>query len=199
MAGNLLDVIRAMRKLKYKVYQSSVKPYDLNIVGVRSAHPKVDKFSCSILVFWIGPKGTWQVVRYPATTLPGRYYLVDRLLNRKGCAILMPGQYVSSYAIGLHKGKSEALVQRKAVTVYRDGNRDSEFDYGYTEAGFFGMNIHGATNGVVPQVGKYSAGCQVIQSGQDYAQFRAICRLGSKHWGNSFTYTLIDENQIVWS
>jgi hypothetical protein len=50
------------------------------------------------------------------------------LLNPKGAAILVPGQYCGSHAIGLHQGKYRALRQVKPLPVYRDSNKDMNYD-----------------------------------------------------------------------
>ena len=45
-------------------------------------------------------------------------------------------------------------------------------------------------------VEKWSAGCQVIASNDDWHEFMDICRLARDTWGNSFTYTLIESDDI---
>ncbi|MCI0447290.1 hypothetical protein L0152_29285, partial [bacterium] len=39
---------------------------------------------------------------------------------------------------------------------------------------------------------KFSAGCQVFENAEDFAEFMKLAQRHSKLYGNSFTYTLID-------
>ena len=122
------------------------------------------------------------------------------MLNKDGVAILKPGQYRGSHKIGLHKGKYEALRQQKPVKVYRDNNKDGKYDMieENVHEGIFGINIHKAgkfVNGST-QIDKWSAGCQVFSKESDFNEFMEICRKARDIWGNSFTYTLIESNDI---
>lgn len=170
--------------------------YNLNIIGIRNLSTKnqiTNKFD-DILVLHYMISNIEQYHEFPITTEPGKYYS-QNLLNQSGVAILVPGQYKGTWQIGLHQGKYEALVQRKPVKVYRDKDKDSIYDLN-TETintGLFGINIHRSNpNGTSQVVGKWSAGCQVFQSSQDFNIFMNICKKAQKIWGNSFTYTLIE-------
>ena len=41
------------------------------------------------------------------------------------------------------------------------------------------------------------AGCQVIAANDDFTLFMEICRKARNVWGNSFTYTLINSDDII--
>lgn len=190
------ELHKVCKKKGYVFFQKG--SYNLNIFGIRSEDPVLNKFSCAIFVAWIDRNG-WDIRQYPATTLPGKYYLINRLLNKKGCAILIPGQYRGAYRIGKHRGRYDALVQSKPVKVFRDGDRDNEFDYDLdtSDVGYFGINIHRAgRDGSTPKVGRHSAGCQVFQRYEDFIEFMSLCDLGAENWGNSFTYTLLEESEL---
>lgn len=107
-----------------------------------------------LITLCVGPD---QCFNYRASTDPGKYYLAHPM-KESGCARLLPGLYW--YSIGLHLGKHEALVQASAVDVERlDENekvRSIEKDQ------WIGANIH--SGGSTEEVGKWSAGCQVIHS-----------------------------------
>ena len=68
-------------------------------------------------------------------------------MNSKGVAILKPGQYLKSHKLRLHGGKYLALGQQNPLTVYRDNNRDDNYDLNEskTDTGLFGINIHRAS------------------------------------------------------
>ena len=136
---------------------------------------------------------------YVATTDPGKKYL-RRPINVDGAAILVPGQYRGVYHIGMHRGKYEALCQRGAtVKVYRDDNRDDILDHEASEIdeGWYGINIHRAHPiREMERVNGYSAGCQVFASPTDFNEFMQTIRRSQKEFGDSFTYTLIDEADL---
>lgn len=177
--------------------------YNLNIVGVRNSDTEgkvTNKFDDLMTVSWKDNDLTWHYKEYSCTTDPGDDW-VENVLNDKGVAILKPGQYRSSHKIGKHQGKYEALRQQKAVTVYRDNNRDDNYDLdeSKTDTGIFGINIHRATRHAgktSTYVDKWSAGCQVIASNDDWHEFMDICNKAKDEWSNNFTYTLITSNDI---
>jgi len=81
------------------------------------------------------------------------------------------------------------------VTVIRDYDCDAILDFynGTKERGNFGINIHRAESfGDTKFINKYSAGCQVFQNSEDFAQFKKLCEKHKALYGNRFTYTLVD-------
>ena len=184
----------------YKYFTS--KGYDVNIIGIRNSdtHGKVtNKFDDILTLSYRDLNGNWIYNEYKATTDPGSHW-ERNLLNKDGVAILKPGQYRGSHKIGLHQGKYEALRQQKPVKVYRDNNKDGKYDMieENVHEGIFGINIHKAgkfVNGST-QIDKWSAGCQVFSKESDFNEFMEICRKARDIWGNSFTYTLIESNDI---
>jgi hypothetical protein len=187
----LRDLIFSLEKKGYKVFS---KPYELNIVGIRSSASKQNSFDDLICVFYKDDKGEWQYKCYPATTDPGTYYLNNPMSNL-GTAALKAGQYIDSHQQGLHKGQYKALTQAKPVTVYRDLDRNAIFDFGTkTTSGLYGINIHKAgLNSEV--VNNWSAGCQVFKKSADYNEFMALTDKHKEKNGNKFTYTLLDERE----
>tara|TARA_B100000963_G_C22615551_1_gene667138 strand:- start:1433 stop:2077 length:645 start_codon:yes stop_codon:yes gene_type:complete len=177
--------------------------YNLNIVGVRNDSGDASKFDDFLNVLY-KVDGEWVCDVYPATTEPGTSILKRpiKAVRHKGTAILVPDQYRSTYRIGTHGGKRSytALVQRGGkVRVARDNNRDSKPDYhNPEEEGWFGINIHkhwGSDARV--NTGGVSAGCQVFQSSKDFYEFMDTCQQSADTWGNSFTYTLIEEKDLL--
>ena len=201
-AKRLVKVYReAFQKKGYAFFESG--DYNLNIVGVRNQFGLADTFDDKMNLFYkVG--GEWVVDSYEITSEPGTNILRRplRSVRHKGTAILVPNQYRSTYRIGTHGGKRKykALCQRGGeVEVWRDNNRDRIADIdGPREAGFFGINIHRQwgpddreyTDGV-------SAGCQVFRSSVDFYEFMETCQIAADEYGNSFTYTLIDEKFLL--
>ncbi len=190
---DLNNLLATMRKMDYVIYD---EPYRLNIVGVRNAESQPNKFDDSIYVFYKDESGQWQFKDYPATTDAGTYWLLNPMSNL-GTAMLKEGQYVDSYKQGLHKGQYKALVQNAPVTTYRDYDRNAIFDITTSEStGNYGINIHKA--GADSQdVNKWSAGCQVFQKSDDFAEFINLTDKHKELYDNKFTYTLIDERAVV--
>lgn len=192
--------------LKEKGYEFFTKgAYNLNIIGIRSDQNRrvTDMFDDALVVVYQTPTGIWQKQIYHITTEPGSYYMVKNMLNPKGTAILAPGQYRGCWSIGLHRGKYSALVQKKAVFVYRDNNKDMVYDLKpeKLDVGVFGINIH-RSNEFEPKVyiDKYSAGCQVFADPNEFKSFMRLCNLQVEHKkGKTFTYTLLDESDLIYT
>ena len=189
--------IAAMNAKGYKVYEEGGYPFNLNIVGIRTARPVLDQFKCWISIFWKFDN-IWHKEAFRATTLPGKYHLIYKLLNIKGCAILAEQQIINGYEIGLHKGQYPALVQTRPFKIFRDNNVDEYFDFEHEDVGNFGINIHrAAKEGTTPKVGPYSAGCQVFEKAADFDKFMLYCRQAAINFGNKFTYTLLNEKDLI--
>jgi len=191
----------AVKSKEYKWFESG--DYNLNIVGVRNSetlNEVTNKFDDYMTVSY-KVDGMWNYSCFGCTTDPGKYW-VENIMKESGVAILKPNQYRSTYQIGLHQGKYEALRQVKPVQVYRDNNLDVcyDLDEENIEKGIFGINIHRATKyegKTSTQIDKWSAGCQVIASNDDWQDFMGLVRQSRDIWGNSFTYTLIESDDIT--
>lgn len=191
-------MIKQLKEIaKQKGYVIFEKPNQLNIWGVRSNTTQPNAFDDQIHVFTLikqGVNNVWAYWVFKCTTDPGTFWLQNPE-NPQGTAILNAGQYLNSHAIGLHKGQYTALVQRKAVSVTRDFDRNNRLDFnnGKVTTGIFGINIHRAMlSGDTLRVDKWSAGCQVFKNIKDYNFFIELCRKHSSLYGNQFTYTLLD-------
>ena len=193
----------AMASKGYKYFTGNGKDYDVNIIGVRNSETQgrvTNAFDDCVTISYM-LEGEWKFHCYQATTDPGSHW-EENLLNKKGVAILKPGQYRGSHKLRLHQGKYLALGQQKPVKVYRDKNKDGKYDLleENIDEGIFGINIHRATGragGKSVRVDKWSAGCQVIASNDDWHEFLDICQAAREVWGNSFTYTLLESKDIV--
>ena len=199
----LHPVLDRVKSLGYAVFDNG--DYDLNIVGIRKKRGAVANTFDDVLHCIFKVKGQWRDMFWPITTEPGHHYMMskDKQLNPAGTAILVPGQYRGVYKIARHgRSKYEALCERNGkVKVWRDGDLDSEHDYGLNEQeGYFGINIHASSSSpyrreqVREAVGVWSAGCQVFKDTLHFREFMKICRLQRKERGwDTFTYTLIEE------
>lgn len=184
--------------LKMNGFELFTRPFELNIVGIRSDSVKPNRFDDEIHVFYKTNKTNWEYHIFKVTTDPGTYWLKNPM-QEQGTAILAQGQYKDTYQLGLHRGQYLALVQRKPVTIIRDYDRNAilDFNNGTKTRGMYGINIHRAgQNGKTKFVDKYSAGCQVFENAQDFLKFLQLCEKHKSIYGNAFTYSLLDNRAL---
>jgi len=175
----------------YKFFEGNL---NINLIGVRSEDIVTNEFDDALLIA-IEMGDVKQVISFGEfTTDPGFYYLKEKHLNSKGCAILKPGQYRGMWGFGKHRGKYKALVQVGNCTVYRDRNKDNTIDTESEQTGLFGINHHHAYD--ASKINKYSAGCQVHRSVQQLNTVLALCHLSATKWGKTFSYTLLELNDF---
>jgi hypothetical protein len=175
----------SLEQLKAKFKELGYEWLPFMFIGIRSKADEANKFD-DTFVFVKN-----DILRFfPNTTNPGAVYL-QKLLNPKGAAVLVPGQYKNAWGLGLHRGKYTALVQVRPVSVYRDADKDLKSENnGVIDTGLFGINIHKANTGISLLINGHSAGCQVFQNSADFDTIIAECKMcGQKQ----FTYTLLLE------
>lgn len=192
MRPELLDYAES---LGHTVFENGA--YNINIIGMRNTHHEPNRFDDKIYCVYKDESDEWVEKCWPCTTEPGRYWL-EHPTRVEGTAILVPGQYRSVWKIDKHQGRYDALCQRNGtVKTYRDDNKDDiiDLDVQSITEGMFGINIHKA-GADSTQVNKWSAGCQVFSHSADFEEFMSICYAAKEKWGNSFTYTLIDEPEF---
>lgn len=176
--------------------------FNLNLVGVRGPAGATNRFDDLLSVIYKedeGKKEPFLADRFACTTDPGTPWL-KRPINPKGCAILVPGQYRSTYKIDLHGGRYPALCQRGGpVRVYRDNDRDEEYDLdpATIDTGWFGINIHRANEWSITQlINRFSAGCQVVPDPKDLERLLALARMARARYGEWLTYTLLEASDF---
>jgi hypothetical protein len=192
------------KKLGYKLNDDS-KGFNPNILGIRTKEVDSNTFN-DWLIVWDN-KGYFE--KYMATTDPGVYWRVHPM-NVEGVGMMVEGQYIDHYVLGLHKGEYEALVEATQVEAYRDNDKDTKLSNksGKKSKGKFGMNIHRANlEGYGSKlVDKWSAGCQVLanytsrREGKvviEWVHFLTSMRKCVPANNGKFTYTLICEVDLV--
>lgn len=152
-----------------KGYKWFEEPENLNIIGIRTQLIVPNVFNDLMIIGYIDAKGEKKIFSYTQTTLPGKFWL-NKPTNPKGCAILIPGQYINGWIKGTH-GKTrphDALIQYGGpVNVFRDNDKDDvpEFegpDVTVEKGVHIGLNIHATWNVEERKyIDKDSAACQV--------------------------------------
>lgn len=184
--------------------------YNLNIVGIRAENSKSNSFDDAIAVFY-KEYGKWAAKCYAATTDPGKPWLL-KPMDPNGTLILVPGQFYNAFKVGIHgrtwkSGGYTALEQIGPMCYVRDSNKDAVLDFDlYRDRSQFvkntfvsnpKSNIHrAAANAIARYIETCSAGCQVIQKPKDFSEFIDLCQMSATIYGNSFTYTLLEERDL---
>ena len=85
----------------------------------------------------------------------------------------------------------ECLVPCGDIPVWRDGNKDSIIEYGGNDFDSAGIQIHRANSSNTSlKVGRYSAGCVVLQTGFD--NFMDLCyKQKNAGKGSKFSLTIL--------
>jgi hypothetical protein len=189
------SLLAAMERSLHIVFEGELS---LNIIAVRHEDTNANTFNDTFCVLY-KRKNKWELEQFKCTTDPGLYYR-ENPCNVDGTAIVAPGQHRSLWTFGNHQGKYPALVQNKPVTVFRDANGDEKIDAENAQIkqrGYFGINCHRASaKHESKQVDKWSAGCQVFANPSDFETFMALCNESAETWGNTFTYTLLTQDQL---
>ena len=186
------DIEKVMNEKGYQFFKGDM---NVNIIGVRMGDKFSNSWSDVLFVAYENRGEKILDVYKDFSTLAGNYYVKEKLLNKKGVAILPEGQHKGLWAIGKHRGKYKALVQKKIVTVLRDNNKDEIVDPKSSTRGQFGINLHHGYNS--KNVDKNSAGCQVLKYQSDLKnKFMRVIEESAHRFGNSFTYTLLSKNEF---
>ncbi len=127
MKFTLEKIKRTLEKKGYLFFDKEQKKYNLNIIGIRSNNDIANSFDDWLYLIYKDENGETKTYEFPITTDPGAYWLKNPL-SVDGTAILVPGQYKDSHAIGLHQGKYKALKQQKPLKIWRDNTKDTKLD-----------------------------------------------------------------------
>lgn len=172
------------------------------ILGVRSNEDTPNKFDDKFYEF----EGERFIRVLEGTTNPGVKVLRSfEKYNRLGAAVLKSDEwYYDVWKYGLHRGRVPGLLQLGSkVKVFRDDDRDVKAEeLGSIQEGWFGINFHtntynlSAPNLKIKQtdVNDWSAGCQVTNDREKYADMMQWYSLASKNGTQTHvSYCLINE------
>lgn len=181
-------------KKGYKFFDNG--EYNLNLIGIRNKDLQSNNFNDKFIVAY-KVQGKEFVHVFDCTTDPGIFYR-ENPANVLGTGWMKPGQYSGLWKVGMHQGKYRALVQNRAVALYRDNDKDKLLELGNVEVGINGVNCHHASaTGKSINVDKWSAACQVIADIKDFEKLMSLVDLALPIHGSTFTYTLYDEVDLV--
>ena len=185
--------------------------YCVNIIGLEGLNPnftlnddRSNHFNDLFLLLGINKNLKYRYLQKSVgTTEPGHYYTYNRM-NPKGAArIQIDVKHEKIWQTGMHgrgRNRHKALVQiGNQVCVHRDNNEDGARTGDLLDCGYHGINFHGGYDMPTTNIGRASAGCQVIQKMGEIAS--AILHLerdyywlrNSKH---RFSYICLDASKI---
>lgn len=195
MTVDIATLRRTIAKLGYKWFEDQP-----NIIAIRSTLNVPNVFN-DILTIVYKKNGVETLYTATITTEPGVTYQ-KKLLNPKGCWVMMPAQMIDAYAPGLHQGKPDHRCLRSVGKIY--GLRDADLDGiagnsgkpEWVDGTTVGASIHGANKaGITREIGPWSAGCQVHNDWKKKEEMMKICDLYPKQ--KKFTYTLVTEKDLT--
>jgi hypothetical protein len=201
---SILDEAGYSKKLDFDQY---------NLIGLRNSISTKKKYPNRFTdaLFLMSPKSSKKVEFFPATTVPGPFFLVTpfrnwyvasgvkNTINPEGTSIIQPGIY--DYKIGKHRGQYEALVQRGPVKVQRYQPVDdpkkanfSTYSPGKESNVSSSINIHrGNRTGTTETVDSHSAGCIVTKNSQDLRKIISSMKSNNQ---NQIKFSLVEVDDI---
>ena len=210
---SIIDKLLIVAKKKnYVIFTDNSKDFNLNIWYIRASNPITNLFNDKCIIFWKDRNNIWQYREFICTTLPGLSGLVSPQ-NKNGTFILKPGQYRGTHRIDLHRrgtsSQHEALCHRRGKMIgWRDNDRDTEYDFdGKIYEDGSGINCHrpSISSERTQRVDLSSLGCLVLNSRKMHDDktntfsvdtYMGLCRNSRKNWGEWFSITLIDEEDL---
>lgn len=191
----MININKAIELTKSQGGLVFTTPYYLNLFAVRDlSNP--NKFNDNLIYYWYDKSGSLYSVNVTKgyTTDPGFTCLV-KPQNVKGCAILKEGWWRRLWKKGKHQGKYTALVQANNCIVYRDNNRDHNFDLDRVDTGIFGINLHRANASMTSTVvNGWSAGCQVVADPKEFDQLMLAVTKANQAGQEYFSYMLVNKS-----
>lgn len=134
----------------------------------------------------------------PGTTDPGVYWATSPERNKAGTFHLLEGFHERIWTFGKHRGY-DALVNDykkcKPTWGWRDANYNFVRDAKDIEVcDYFGVNFHRMNENMIMKIiGKYSAGCQVVQNIKDFLYIYAKAKESGEE---VFNYMLFKIDEI---
>lgn len=173
-----------------KYYEDNNYPVQkFNLFGIRNEEEMNKDVINDILGFFTED----EIFMCPGTTDPGVYWTKSSERNPKGTFHLLEGFHERIWTFGKHKGY-DAFVNDwkscKPTKGWRDANYNFVRDAKDIEVcDYFGVNFHRMHENIIAKlIGKYSAGCQVVQNPKD---FDYILKRAKESGEKVFNYCLI--------
>jgi len=187
----------------FNYYKKNKLPIDeINLIGIRD-YSNIEKDKIND---YLGYFTKDKIFLCKGTTHPGVYYTKEKnVLHEDGAFHLLEGFHKKIWCVGTHNNY-EALVNDWRYCLPTEGHRDSNFNFEIDEEdikvkGYFGINFHRMHSRLIEKViGRYSAGCQVVQDPKDFKHIMSTIKNTNMYLNNSqktvFNYMLFTINQM---
>lgn len=165
---------------------------------LNSDEARTDSYNDLWLTIWYDGLGIEILGTYKCTTEPGLFWTHSSNRNSAGTArieidIKQPGIWM----IGKHKNQYPAMVQiGNKIRIRRDLNKDGFRTGDKLYEGWFGINgHHGDGSG---KIGRWSAGCVVIDSPIEFKQaMSTIIKKASTIGQTRFSLIVLDASKVI--
>jgi hypothetical protein len=188
-----------------KLYESVGAPWsEINIFGIRNDYnPEKDLFNDQI-----GIATDSEIHLFQGTTDPGMWWTLNPVAYQgvTGAAHIVDGVHRNIWRVGIHAAGTgfahEALIQTgNSIRFWRDTNKDSKNDGTEpVQSGYVGINLHRAGLDDPANIGKYSAGCQVVRHHEEFITFMNIIKASSMYKTQRefarFSYLLLNKKFV---
>lgn len=165
-----------------------------NLIGIRDE----SGFDKDIINDQLGFFTADELFLCPGTTDPSVYWTQSSERNKQGTFHLLEGYHENIWTFGKHKGY-DAFVNDWKKCKPTKGWRDSNYNFVRDDkdivvCDYFGVNFHRMhQNIIVKIIGKYSAGCQVVQNPKD---FDYILQKAKESGQQTFSYMLFNKGEL---
>lgn len=172
----------------FKAHGYPLDPDAITVFAIRNEKWVVDKFNDVLGICYPGGK----VLAATGTTLPGKHWLTVDDGHPDGVFILRPDFYPDCFIKRKHNGQYDALCQAGPGIFkgFRDKDMDGRFDIlPVLWDNVTGLNYHTTRWERNPHrvVGKFGAGCQVVEVAQEYDKQMAVVYASTQ---THFSYAL---------
>jgi hypothetical protein len=199
----LLKDHKGLYRFYLDYFKDNKLPMDeITLIGIRDSN-NIEK---DVINDYLGYITKDKIFICKGTTESGVYYTTNKKdRNKQGTFHLKEGFHKAIWCVGTHKGY-QALVNDWRYCLPTKGWRDVNYNFKYDEAdievkGHFGINFHRMHPTIlVPFIGRYSAGCQVVNSPKDFKHILDTVKSTQMYLGTSqktvFNYLLLNIKDI---
>lgn len=180
--------------LKEYFIKNNLPVSNFNLIGIRDE----EGIKADIINDQLGFFTEDELFLCPGTTDPGVYWTTSSERNKSGTFHLLEGFHENIWTFGRHKGY-DALVNDYRYCKPTKGWRDSDYNFTRSQkdivvCDYFGVNFHRMDKNIIAKlIGKYSAGCQVVQNPKD---FDYILQKAKESGQKTFNYMLFKKGEI---
>ena len=185
--------------------------YAINIIGIEGLNPDFtlnndvpNHWNDLFLILGVDKDLNFRYFQKSVgTTEPGSHYTYNPMNPQGAARITIDTKHEKIWKVGCHGSGSNshlALVQTgNQVCVTRDANKDFQRTNDKITCGYYGINFHWGYDMPINNIGRASAGCQVIRSRKEQQNAMKIIKTDYYYVRNNqhrFSYFCLDGSKI---